>query len=48
MSDVSASRGCKGQGVARGEPIPNPHPPTGQVHGSGARRAKRGAAVPEQ
>ena len=47
MSRVSAGHGCKGRDAARGVSVPNPHPPTGQVYGSGLARATSGAGVPE-
>jgi hypothetical protein len=47
MSRVSVRHGRRGGGEAPGGPVPNPHPPTGQVHGSRPRCAPSGVGVPE-
>jgi len=47
MSHGLAGHGWKGGVVTRGPTIPNPHPPTGQEHGSGEPCAGSVAAVPE-
>jgi len=47
MRHGSSGHVWKGGVAARGPTIPNPHPPTGQEHGSGPRRAASVAGVPE-